>query len=510
MGFGQAQGSGGGGGVGTTVEVSEIETLGDGVIIIGDNVGAPTTRAAFASSTGAFRNIDGTAAAPAYSFVSDTDTGVYSIGADSVGVATAGVLRLTVATAAVTSTVPVLAPLASVGAPSFSWAAATASGMYYDQAFDGVGLSYAGTCSLGIKSLSVFLPRDSVFSWASLSPIGVGGVDLGLARNAAGVVEVNNGTAGTYRDLKLRSLLPGGGATVTVSTPILAGTQTWNDGAVTFKGETLAITSTASAAASLLTEKTVGGVEMFAITKTGSVRSNSTSNSAPAYAFTQDPSTGLGWTSGVGELALVCSGNQWVRVNTSAMQLGTIQLAFGSDVTAKDACFQRNAAGVIEANSGTAGAYRDLITRRSIIGSPSSASHKATMQTILYGATTDAATAVEMTSDGAAGSGATNRIAVPSGSTLSVVLNISVKQTASASGKQMLRQVVISNNAGTTAIQGTVVTLGTDSGTAGLATVACTITANDTDDCLKVEVNGVAVTNLKYTVFAAISEVNYA
>jgi hypothetical protein len=31
--------------------------------------------------------------------------------------------------------------------------------------------------------------------------------DTALMRNAAGIVEVTNGTAGTYRDLKLRNLL---------------------------------------------------------------------------------------------------------------------------------------------------------------------------------------------------------------------------------------------------------------------------------------------------------------
>ena len=43
--------------------------------------------------------------------------------------------------------------------------------------------------------------------------------DLGLSRNAAGVLEVNNGTAGTYRDLKLRNLLAGGGNGSYVQTP---------------------------------------------------------------------------------------------------------------------------------------------------------------------------------------------------------------------------------------------------------------------------------------------------
>ena len=43
--------------------------------------------------------------------------------------------------------------------------------------------------------------------------------DTGLMRNAAGVVEVNNGTAGTFRDIKIRNLLAGGGNGSYVQTP---------------------------------------------------------------------------------------------------------------------------------------------------------------------------------------------------------------------------------------------------------------------------------------------------
>lgn len=47
-------------------------------------------------------------------------------------------------------------------------------------------------------------------------------------------------------------------------------------------------------------------------------------------------------------------------------------------------------------------------------------------------------------------------------------------------------------------------------GSAGLTTVTCTITANDTNDCIKVEVNGVIATNLRYTAYLVSTEVLYA
>jgi len=153
------------------------------------------------------------------------------------------------------------------------------------------------------------------------------------------------------------------------------------------------------------------------------------------------------------------------------------------------------------------------LTKLHVVGAVTqtgSVNNRATSNKILYGATTDAATAVELTTDGAAGSGATNRIAVPTDTALSVVVNICVKQSGSANAKQMLRQFLISNNGGTTAIQGTVTTLGTDVGSVALATVTTTITANDTNDCIKIEVNGVAATNLRYTAYVVSTETLYA
>lgn len=47
---------------------------------------------------------DGTALLPAVSFLSDPNTGVYSVGADSIGASTGGTLRLTLSTTALTST----------------------------------------------------------------------------------------------------------------------------------------------------------------------------------------------------------------------------------------------------------------------------------------------------------------------------------------------------------------------------------------------------------------------
>jgi len=57
--------------------------------------------------------------------------------------------------------------------------------------------------------------------------------------------------------------------TITASTPALSGTQTWNSAGVTFKGISLTVTDTASAAASLLIDLLVGASSKFSVTKGG-------------------------------------------------------------------------------------------------------------------------------------------------------------------------------------------------------------------------------------------------
>ena len=61
------------------------------------------------------------------------------------------------------------------------------------------------------------------------------------------------------------------GGTVTVSTPFLQATQSWNAAGVTFTGMQVNVTDTASASGSLLQDFQVGGVSKFSITKAGAV-----------------------------------------------------------------------------------------------------------------------------------------------------------------------------------------------------------------------------------------------
>ena len=66
------------------------------------------------------------------------------------------------------------------------------------------------------------------------------------------------------------------GGTVTVNTPFLQATQTWNGAGVTFTGAKVNVTDTASAAGSLLLDLQLGGVSKFSVSKAGAVTIAST------------------------------------------------------------------------------------------------------------------------------------------------------------------------------------------------------------------------------------------
>ena len=69
----------------------------------------------------------------------------------------------------------------------------------------GGGAANANGFTVSYYAPGIRMSSTCNLNWATTSPSS--GADAGLCRNAAGVVEVNNGTAGTWRDLKLRNLL---------------------------------------------------------------------------------------------------------------------------------------------------------------------------------------------------------------------------------------------------------------------------------------------------------------
>lgn len=103
---------------------------------------------------GRLRAVDGAAATPTYSFLSDTNTGFYWVGADQIGAATGGTLRFDISTTAVTSTLPYLAPDGTAGAPSYRFSAQSDLGMYRPTG-DTIGFTTSGSLKVSIDKTSV-------------------------------------------------------------------------------------------------------------------------------------------------------------------------------------------------------------------------------------------------------------------------------------------------------------------------------------------------------------------
>lgn len=91
----------------------------------------------------------------------------------------------------------------------------------FGAAISATGGAYTGS-TMWIRSTAtpeVRFAGNYLVGWTSASNDASGTLDTGLYRNATGVVEVNSGTAGTYRDLKLRNLVLSGGTQIPAASP---------------------------------------------------------------------------------------------------------------------------------------------------------------------------------------------------------------------------------------------------------------------------------------------------
>ena len=95
---------------------------------------------------------NGSAVVPALRFTNDPDTGIYLAGTNELAISTGGTQRLTTTTTAVTSTLPVVHPLGAAATPSLTFTADTNTGIYSPGA-DQVAISTSGTGRLFVDSL---------------------------------------------------------------------------------------------------------------------------------------------------------------------------------------------------------------------------------------------------------------------------------------------------------------------------------------------------------------------
>jgi hypothetical protein len=98
----------------------------------------------------------------------------------------------------------VLFPFGAEASPGIAFSSAATRGLY--GANGGTHFSIAGSNAVGVTAEG-FLVKSSLILGFSAGSTDANASDAAFARISAGLIEVNNGTAGTWRDLKLRTLL---------------------------------------------------------------------------------------------------------------------------------------------------------------------------------------------------------------------------------------------------------------------------------------------------------------
>lgn len=143
-------------------------------------------------------------------------------------------------------------------------------------------------------------------------------------------------------------------------------TDTWNNVATTFTAIKMDVTDTTSAAGSKLIDLLVAASSKFSVSKAGNVTfagvalGSAGAVGAPTYAFSGFATTGLYTVGGALNFAIV--GNQKFSMGAFNMLIDSGYLFNWNN----DAGISRNAAGVMEVNTGTAsgtGNYRDIKVR---------------------------------------------------------------------------------------------------------------------------------------------------
>ena len=176
----------------------------------------------------------GTLALPSYSFVGDTNTGLYSSAADSMSLVTNGVARLTINNSGTTLASGVLsAPTGSAAAPSYTFTGDTNTGIYRSAA-DTINIATNGVSRFQIDSTgAVTIP-------GSLTVNGVFTASGGLGGDGSAITNINasNITSGTLSDARLSTnvALLNGNQTFT-------GANTFTNAANSFTGSGAGLTS---------------------------------------------------------------------------------------------------------------------------------------------------------------------------------------------------------------------------------------------------------------------------
>ena len=296
----------------------------------------------------ALGSASGTAGAPAYSFTGDSDTGIFQVSGDNLGLSAGGTLRLTVGTTAITSTLPLVLP----GSPSSTLQATTKG--YVDGLISGgtaVDSTARASASAAQTTANDALPKAGGTMTGILSLSGAPTLTLHAATKGYVDGQITGGSAvdNTARTAAATAQSTADGAvtnangrvsksgdTMTGTLSLVAGAPTlaahatrkdYVDGLIT--GGT-AVDSTARTAAATAQTTADGKVSKAGDTMTGALVLPDGTTTNPAIAFTSSTNTGIRRSAG-NTLAITTSGTDRVTVSTTAISgVLPIRLAAGS------------------------------------------------------------------------------------------------------------------------------------------------------------------------------------
>lgn len=166
------------------------------------------------------------------------------------------------------------------------------------------------------------------------------------------------------------------------------------------------------------------------------------------------------------------TGSRSVAIGITNTASGTSSIALGSEC---------NVSGTYAQGTGHQAAATRLGQKAHSAGQFAAVGDAQAVQFVLRNKTTNG-TAVTLFLDGAS-----TRLTITSGKIFSGIVNIVGSKSDGTAVARYLRQVTIKNVAGTTSLVGSVVTLGTDEATG----TSISVTADDTNDALSIQVTGV-------------------
>ncbi len=141
--------------------------------------------------TGPFKGANGSVGAPMYSFSSDTNTGMYRIGADNIGISAGGVKILDIGAGGLTS-LYLVQPAGTVSLPSYTFSGDLNTGIYQIGA-DNIGVAVNATKILDISSAGLNVIGTVSSNGSPFSPLAQG---AGMVNGT--IVESHAGNAVTF------------------------------------------------------------------------------------------------------------------------------------------------------------------------------------------------------------------------------------------------------------------------------------------------------------------------